>query len=60
VDGGATDALRAEMKGGRGELSLFDYGPGIEALRANCEEETGLAAPIQPTWDAQRHGGRHG
>ena len=55
VDAGATDALRSEMKAGRGDLSLFDYGPGIEALREACEEETGLAAPIQPSWDAQRH-----
>ena len=56
VDADSTDALRAEMKAGRGELGLFDYGPSIETLRAKCEEETGLTAPIQPSWDAQRHG----
>lgn len=50
VDQAATEALRAEMRGSRGELPLFDYGPGIETLRANCEAETGLPAPIQPRW----------
>ena len=28
-----------------GDLPLFNYGPGIETLRANCEAETGLPAP---------------
>ncbi len=50
VDEGATAALRDTMKSERGELALFDYGPGIEALREACEEETGLPAPIQPVW----------
>ncbi len=51
VDTAATEALRAEMTTSRGELPLFDYGPGIDALRANCEAETGLPAPIQPVWN---------
>ena len=50
VDLAATEALRAEIRAGRGDLPLFDYGPGIETLRANCEAETGLPAPIQPRW----------
>ncbi len=50
VDTAATEALRAEILAGRGDLPLFDYGPGIEQLRANCLEETGLPAPIQPRW----------
>jgi N-methylhydantoinase B len=50
VDLAATEALRAEIRAGRGHLPLFDYGPGIETLRANCEAETGLPAPIQPRW----------
>ena len=50
VDADATAALRAEMRAGREDLPLFDYGPGIEALRARCEAETGLPAPIQPRW----------
>jgi N-methylhydantoinase B len=50
IDQAATDALRASMRAGRGALPLFDYGPGVEALRAACEAETGLAAPVQPVW----------
>lgn len=50
VDAAATEKLRAEIRAGRGDLPLFDYGPGIETLRANCEAETGLPAPIQPRW----------
>ena len=53
VDAAATSALRKGMAGSRGDLKLFDYGPGIDALRANCLAETGLPAPIQPVW-AQR------
>ena len=50
IDSAATEALRADMRATRGPLALFDYGPGIDELRANCEAETGLPAPIQPTW----------
>jgi N-methylhydantoinase B len=53
VDASATAALRESIKSDRGELPLFDYGPGIEHLRANCEEETGLPAPIQPVWHTE-------
>jgi N-methylhydantoinase B len=54
VDYVATEALRAEIEAARGELPLFDYGPGIEALRAACEAETGLPAPVQPVWTTLR------
>ncbi|MEO9470016.1 hydantoinase B/oxoprolinase family protein [Parasphingorhabdus sp.] len=50
VDAAATEALRAEMAAKRGPLPLFDYGPGIETLRENCEAETGLKPPVQPVW----------
>jgi N-methylhydantoinase B len=50
VDEAATDALRSEMKANREPGQLFNYGPSIEELRANCEVETGLPAPIQPVW----------
>ncbi len=53
VDESATASLRDEMKSNRGELSLFDYGPGIENLRDTCLEETGLEPPIQPLWHAE-------
>jgi N-methylhydantoinase B len=51
VDSAATAALRADITASRGELPLFDYGPSIDALRANCLAETGLPAPIQPVWN---------
>ena len=44
------EALRSRLRQTRGELPLFNYGPGIETLRANCETETGLKAPVQPVW----------
>ncbi len=50
IDETATAALREEISASRGDLALFDYGPPIEALRANCKAETGLDAPIKPVW----------
>ena len=50
LDSAATEALRTRMRGERSDLPLFDYGPAIEELRANCLAETGLPAPIQPRW----------
>jgi N-methylhydantoinase B len=50
VDMAATEALRTQMRATRPALELFNYGPGIDALRANCVAETGLEAPIQPVW----------
>lgn len=50
IDTAETEALRAQMKASRGELSLFDYGPPIETLRQTCTHETGLPAPKAPQW----------
>ncbi len=50
VDVAATNTLRSSIRAARPPLSLFDYGPGIDALRATCEAETGLPAPVQPVW----------
>lgn len=50
VDLAATEALRTRMRGERGELKTFDFGPDIATLRANCEAETGLPAPRQRLW----------
>ncbi|MGQ0589566.1 MAG: hydantoinase B/oxoprolinase family protein [Sphingosinicella sp.] len=51
ADGEATEALRAQLRDARHDiLPLFNFGPGIEALRRSCEAETGLPAPRQPTW----------
>ncbi|MCC2976552.1 hydantoinase B/oxoprolinase family protein [Sphingomonas sp. PL-96] len=48
VDAGATEALRTQIRGERGDVSVFDFGPDIETLRAQCEAETGLPAPKPP------------
>jgi len=50
VNSAETEALRARLRDERGALPVFNYGPGIDVLRANCESETGLPAPIQPEW----------
>ncbi len=50
VDEAATDRLRAELRARRPALDVFNFGPPIEKLRAACEAETGLAAPVQPVW----------
>ena len=51
VDAAATIALRTRMANERGPIeAIFDYGPDIAKLRANCMDETGLPAPRQPVW----------
>jgi N-methylhydantoinase B len=50
VDDAATTALREQMRASRPPAEIFNYGPGIDALRANCVAETGLPAPVQPVW----------
>lgn len=50
VDQAATEALRTKMRAERPALELFNFGPGVEQLRASCFAETGLPAPVQPQW----------
>lgn len=50
LDETATRALRSSMQG-QGANELFDRGGTIEELRARCEKETGLPAPLPPRWD---------
>ena len=50
VDAAATEALRTKLRAERPALEVFNFGPGIDALRANCVAETGLPAPVQPVW----------
>lgn len=50
VDENATKALRDKMRVERKTAQVFNFGPGLEELRAACEAETGLPAPRQPTW----------
>ena len=53
VDGPATDALRTNIRANRPPLDIFMRGPSIEALRQQCQTETGLPAPRQPVWRGQ-------
>jgi len=50
VDDGATASLRDEIRANRDEITTFNLGPSIEELRASCEAETGLEAPVQPVF----------
>ncbi len=50
VDMDATGKLRDKMRAERPALGLFNYGPSVDELRANCIAETGLSAPVQPVW----------
>jgi N-methylhydantoinase B len=50
VDTTGTAVLRAQIRAERGPLPLFNYGPGLDALRDACEAQTGLPAPVQPAW----------
>ena len=50
IDTAATDKLRADLRASRPALELFNYGPPLAELRAACQHDTGLPAPIQPVW----------
>jgi len=50
VDEAATAALRAQLRGQRGAVSLFDFGGTIEEIKARCREETHLDPPETPTF----------
>lgn len=51
VDAGATASLRAQLVAARGEdISLFNFGGDVEAIRSRCMAETHLPAPVQPTF----------
>ena len=50
VDAAATEALRAELRSNRQELALFNRGGSIEELKARCEDETHLPAPVSPSF----------
>jgi N-methylhydantoinase B len=51
VEAEATETLRDHMRADRpADLPVFDMGPPIEELLANCEAETGLPAPKRPVW----------
>jgi len=57
VDAAATQALRGELRAGRGEdLELFSRGGSIEALKARCEAETHLPPPVAPRFEKAAEG----
>ena len=55
VDATATQRLRDALHAARGkDLPLFNHGPDIATLRANCAAETGLPPPRPPVWAGPR------
>jgi N-methylhydantoinase B len=50
VDEAATRAKRQELSDSINTNEVFNFGPSIDELRANCEAETGLPAPKPPVW----------
>ncbi len=51
LDMPGTETLRAELVAGRGaDQPLFNMGGELEDIRARCEAETHLAAPVKPTF----------
>jgi N-methylhydantoinase B len=50
-DPAATEELRTRLRTERpDELPVFDKGPEMDVILANCLEETGLPAPTRPVW----------
>jgi N-methylhydantoinase B len=51
VDAAATEALRAELRSARVDaIPTFNFGGDVESIRARCEAETHLPAPVKPTF----------
>jgi N-methylhydantoinase B len=51
VDAAATAQLRADLVASRGDtIDLFNFGGDVETIRAACEAETHLPAPVKPTF----------
>ena len=48
VDNEATQALREILNAKSGESSLFNFGGTIEEIKARCQKETHLEAPVAP------------
>ncbi len=48
VDAGATEALRKDMAGSRGDVGLFSFGGTIDEIKARALEETHLPPPESP------------
>jgi N-methylhydantoinase B len=53
LDSTATEALRAALVAARGDnVEVFNFGGDVEDIRARCEQETHLPAPVKPTFIA--------
>lgn len=50
LDEDATASLRESLRQERGEIPLFNRGGTIEEIKARALEETGLPAPVSPTF----------
>ena len=50
VDQAATRQLRAELVAQRTDVPLFNMGGDVEDIRARCELETRMPAPVKPTF----------
>jgi N-methylhydantoinase B len=51
VDVAATETLRAELVAARGDaVPTFNFGGDVESIRASCESETHMPAPVAPTF----------
>ena len=50
VDEKATQQLRDDMRKARGDVGVFNFGPKLEDILANCQHETGLEAPDRPVF----------
>lgn len=50
IDTTATMALRQQQQTARGEPALFNFGGTIEEIKARCEHETHLPAPVTPSF----------
>ncbi len=48
VDVSATEALRNELRANRADKPMFNFGGELEEIRARCEAETHLPAPVKP------------
>jgi N-methylhydantoinase B len=54
VNNTGTEALRAELRGKRGAVEMFNFGGTIEEIKARCKAETHLDPPVPPTFARAR------
>lgn len=55
VDVAATEALRVKLIGERSDKPMFNFGGSVEEIRARCEAETNLPAPVKPKFVAAKN-----